>query len=256
MNFSMKKIYCLMVLMAVTLGLKAQAVYEQELAKANFYYSENRFDTAVVIYEGILNAGYVSAPLLYNNGNAYFKMRNYPMAILNYEKALKLDPDNQEIKYNLDIANSLITDKIEPIPEFFMSRWWKNIGNKLSADAWATFSLIVLAILLVAIFFYFTARTKVLKKSMFFTGLILIVIFVCSTVFASQKRNYLSEHNEAIVIIPTITVKSSPSSSGTDLFVLHEGTKVDILDHSNDWDKIKIADGSTGWMPSSITIKY
>ncbi len=252
----MKRLYILMVLMVAAFGIKAQTIQNQEFAKANFYYNESKYDTALVIYERIIDEGFVSAPLLYNIGNTYFKLRNYPMAILNYEKALKIDPSNEEIKQNLAIVNSLITDKIEPLPVFFMTKWWKNTGDKLSANGWATTSLILFGLILFALFIYFTTRTKGIKKSMFFTGLLLILLFVCSVIFASQKYIYLNQHNEAIVMTPTITVKSSPSSSGVDLFVLHEGTKVEILDKADSWDKIRIADGSVGWMPSSSSLKY
>ena len=238
------------------MGMMAQTIQNQEFAKANYYYNESRYDTAVVIYERIMEEGYVSAPLLYNIGNTYFKMRNYPMAILNYEKALKLDPTNDEIKQNLAIANALITDKIEPMPVFFMTKWWRNIGNLLSANGWASTTLKLFGLLLVLLFIYFTARTKGVRKATFFSSILVIILFVCSIIFAYQKYNYINEHNEAIVMTPTITVKSSPSSSGVDLFVLHEGTKVEIMDNADNWDKIKIADGSVGWMPSSASIKY
>ena len=238
------------------MGMMAQTIQDQEFAKANYYYNESRYDTAVVIYERIMEEGYVSAPLLYNIGNTYFKMRNYPMAILNYEKALKLDPTNDEIKQNLAIANALITDKIEPMPVFFMTKWWRNIGNLLSANGWASTTLKLFGLLLVLLFIYFTARTKGVRKATFFSSILVIILFVCSIIFAYQKYNYINEHNEAIVMTPTITVKSSPSSSGVDLFVLHEGTKVEIMDNADKWDKIKIADGSVGWMPSSASIKY
>ena len=252
----MKRLYILIVLMVVAFGLKAQYIQNQEFEKANFYYNEARYDTAVMIYENILNEGFVSAPLLYNIGNAYFKMRNYPMAILNYEKALKIEPNNEEIKQNLAISNALITDKIEPVPEFFLKKIWKGIGDKLTANEWAKLSLVLVALVLAVLFLYLTARTKGMKKGMFFTGILLIIICLCSIVFASQKHKYMNEHNEAIVMTPTITVKSSPSSSGTDLFVLHEGTKVKIMDDTDNWNKIKIADGSVGWLPSSCMTRY
>lgn len=242
--------------MATTFGVNAQTNQNQEFEKANFYYNESRYDTAVVIYERILNEGYVSIPLLYNIGNTYFKLRDYPMAILYYEKALKIEPDNEDVKQNLAIANALITDKIEPVPEFFLKKVWKNIGNKFSANNWATISLVMIALVLITLFFYLTARTKGLKKSMFFIVILLIITCLCSIIFASQKHSYMNEHNEAIVMMPTITVKSSPSSSGTDLFVLHEGTKVRIMDRADDWNKIKIADGSVGWLPSTSIIRY
>ena len=252
----MRKFLTFIILLGLMPVMWGQSLQNQRFDKANYYYNESKYDTAVVMYESIVNDGYVSAPLLYNTGNAYFKLRNYPMAILNYEKALKLEPDNDEIKQNLAIANALITDKIEPLPVFFMAKWWKNIGNMLTANGWATLSLIIAGAFLLALFLYFTATTKGLKKSMFFIGIFLIIIGTCTVIFSSQKRKYIEECKEGIVMKTTITVKSSPSSSGTDLFVLHEGTKVQILDQSDNWDKIKIADGSVGWMPSNTTIKF
>ena len=245
-----------MVFVIASIGMMAQSIQDQKFAKANYYYNESRYDTAVIIYERIMEEGFVSAPLLYNIGNTYFKMRNYPMAILYYEKALKLDPTNKEIKQNLAIANALIIDKIEPMPVFFLTKWWRNIGNQLSANGWAGASLKLFGLLLILLFVYFTARTRGVRKASFFTSILVIILFVCSLIFAYQKHQYLNEQNEAIVMTPTITVKSSPSSSGVDLFVLHEGTKVEIMDKADNWDKIKIADGSVGWMPSSASIKY
>jgi len=252
----MKRAYILLVFVIASIGMMAQSIQDQKFAKANYYYNESRYDTAVIIYERIMEEGFVSAPLLYNIGNTYFKMRNYPMAILYYEKALKLDPTNKEIKQNLAIANALITDKIEPMPVFFLTKWWRNIGNQLSANGWAGASLKLFGLLLILLFVYFTARTRGVRKASFFTSILVIILFVCSLIFAYQKHQYLNEQNEAIVMTPTITVKSSPSSSGVDLFVLHEGTKVEIMDKADNWDKIKIADGSVGWMPSSASIKY
>ena len=106
------------------------------------------------------------------------------------------------------------------------------------------------------LYLYLTARTSGGKKATFFLGIIMILLLICSGIIAFQKYQYLNERNEAIIMKPTITVKSSPSSTGVDLFVLHEGTKVTILDKDGDWDKIKIADGSVGWLPSSSSIKY
>ena len=247
----------MIIMIVAALGVNAQTAQELEFAKANKYYAEAVYDSAIIVYENILNVeGYESAPLLYNIGNAYFRMRNYPMAILNYEKALKLDPSNDEIKQNLELTNALINDKIDAVPEFFLTKVWKNIGNKSSADGWAIISLILFGVFLILLFFYFTARTVFVKKTSFFGGILLFVLLICSVIMASQKHEYLSQHNEAIVIIPTINAKSAPSSSGQDLFVLHEGTKMEIISSSDGWDRIKIADGNIGWLPTSASIKY
>ena len=252
----MKRIYLLVFMMVAAIGLKAQTIQNQEFTKANFYYNESRYDTALVIYEKILNEGYVSVPLLYNIGNTYFKLRNYPMAILHYEKALKIDPTNEDTRHNLAIANALITDKIEPMPVFFLTKWWRSTGNLMSANGWTKTSLELFGLFLVLVFLYITARTKGVRKTTFFSSIIVLILLVCSSIFSYQKHKYLNERNEAIVMTPTITVKSSPSASGVDLFVLHEGSKVEIIDNADKWDKIKIADGSVGWVPSTASIKY
>lgn len=252
----MKRIYLLVFMMVAAIGLKAQTIQNQEFTKANFYYNESRYDTALVIYEKILNEGYVSVSLLYNIGNTYFKLRNYPMAILHYEKALKIDPTNEDTRHNLAIANALITDKIEPMPVFFLTKWWRSTGNLMSANGWTKTSLELFGLFLVLVFLYITARTKGVRKTTFFSSIIVLILLVCSSIFSYQKHKYLNERNEAIVMTPTITVKSSPSASGVDLFVLHEGSKVEIIDNADKWDKIKIADGSVGWMLSTASIKY
>ncbi len=229
---------------------------EDLLVKANTLYNESAYDSAAVVYESIINKGYSSATLFYNLGNTYYKIGNYPLAIYYYEKSLKLDPKNEDTKHNIEIAQAFISDKIESVPEFFIKTWWKNISNTFSINTWSIITLIVFGLLLISLYFYFTARTRGLKKSMFFIGLILIITSICSFSITIKKSNYIKGQNEGIIITPTITVKSSPSSSSVDLFVLHEGSKVKILDHADNWDKIKIANGSIGWIPSSTTIKY
>lgn len=238
---------------AVANGQKLQ---EDAFAKANAYYNNSQYDSALIVYNKICGEGYVSTPLLYNMGNTYFKMRNFPMSIYYYERALKLDPNNEDVKSNLDIANALITDKIEPLPTFFMTKWWRNMGNIFTADGWAVASIIVFAALLLTVFLYLTARSKGMKKSMFFVGILTLILCVMSVTFAAQKSNYMKSDNEAIIMKPTITVKSSPSSSGVDLFVLHEGTKVEIKESEGNWNKIRMADGSVGWLPEDAMLRF
>ena len=123
-------------------------------------------------------------------------------------------------------------------------------------DGQNSMMIIIFAVLLIAVFLYFTARTKGLKKSMFFIGVFTLVFFVLSVSFAAQKSNYMKSNNEAIIMKPTITVKSSPSSSGVDLFVLHEGSKVEIKETEDNWSKIRMADGSVGWLPEDALMRF
>jgi tetratricopeptide (TPR) repeat protein len=229
---------------------------EQLLTKANTLYNNNAYDSAVVVYESIINKGYSSATLYYNLGNTYYKLRNYPMAILYYEKSLKLDPNNEETKHNIEIANAFISDKIEAVPDLFIKTWWNKLSNTFSANVWAVITLVTFGLLLVSLYFYFTAKTRTIKKSMFFVGLILIIVNISSFSISANKYNYLKSNDEGIVMASTITVKSSPSSTSVDLFVLHEGSKVKVLDTADNWDKIKIANGSIGWIPSTSIIRY
>lgn len=229
---------------------------EELLIEANTLYNESAYDSAARVYESIINKGYSSATLYYNLGNTYYKLRNYPLAILYYEKSLKLDPNNIDTKHNIEIAKAFISDKIEEVPEFFLKTWWNKLGNIFTINTWAIISLIIFGLLLLCLFLYLTARTRALKKSMFFSSLLMIILVVGTFSISFKKYNYIKNHNEGIIIIPTITVKSSPSSSSVDLFVLHEGSKVKILDETDNWGKIKIANGSTGWLPTSAIIKY
>lgn len=256
-----KRINTLIKVLIITLGLFSQIRVvaqspEEMLVKANVLYNESAYDSAATIYEDIIKLGYTSPVLYYNLGNTYYKLRNYPLAIYYYEKSLKLDPNNEDTKHNIDIANSFISDKIETVPDLFLKSWWRGISNTFSADRWAIITIIVFGILLICLFLYLTAKTKLLKKSTFFTSIILIIILLCCTIISTQKYRYIKSNNEGIVITPTITVKSSPSSTSVDLFVLHEGSKVRILDQADEWEKIKIANGSIGWIPSSSVIRY
>jgi tetratricopeptide (TPR) repeat protein len=184
--------------------------------------------------------------------DSYFKLKDIPSAILYYEKALKINPSDDDTKHNLQIANSMIVDKIEPLPQFFFRAWWNTFYTLLSANAWAYISVFILLLTLLAAYFYFTSFNSTIRKIAFFVGILLVLLTITSFGLASQKYYYTRQINEAIVFIPTITIKSSPALSSVDLFVLHEGTKLRILDQTNGWAKIKIANGSIGWIPQEV----
>ncbi len=249
--------FVLLFIIGFSMVFEARAQKPEELlTKANSLYNENAFDSALVVYKDIVEQGYSSSTLYYNIGNTYYKLRNYPLAIYYYEKSLKLNPNNDDTKHNIEIAQLFLTDKIEAVPELFVKTWWNNLSNIFTLNVWSIITLVLIGLLLTCLFFYITAKTRGLKKSMFFTGLILILFTICSFSISVKKYNYISTNNEGIIIIPTITIKSSPSNSSVDLFVLHEGSKVKILDNADGWEKIKIANGSIGWLPTSSVIKY
>lgn len=240
-----------------TIFTEVRAQNPEDLFKeANTLYNESSYDSAAVVYESIINKGYSSAELYYNLGNTYYKLRNYPLAIFYYEKSLKLDPQNEDTKHNIETAKLFISDKIEAIPELFLKRWWNNISDAFTLNTWSIITIIIFALLLSCIFLYVVAKTKALKKLSFFIGIVMILLMIGSSIISIQKYNYINSKNEGIVIAPTITIKSSPSQTSVDLFVLHEGSKVKILDTTDDWNKIKIANGSIGWLPASTILRY
>ena len=247
------KRYTLLILMSLFAFMgRAQETTEVWFEQANAAYNAGNYDSARIVYEKVLATDVESLPLYFNLGNTYYKMREYPMAIYYYEKALKLDPSNEEVQTNLAIANQAIVDKIEPVPQSFIVRGWHNARASLSGDQWAWCSVVCFALLLFAAFLFLRSRRMGVRKLGFFMGLLFLLAFALSVVFAAQLKQTSETQDQAIVMTPTVTVKSSPSEASVDLFVLHEGTKVNVLETTDGWSKIKIANGSVGWLQADF----
>ncbi|MFZ4520770.1 MAG: tetratricopeptide repeat protein [Bacteroidales bacterium] len=227
------------------------SVEEVNVAKANKAYSAGSYEAAAGLYQKVAEAGYYSPELFYNLGNACFKMNDYSKAILWYERARRLDPGNEDINFNLNVANTKISDKIEPLPELFYKRWFNNIVYAFSIDGWAMIGICMFVAGLLGFVLYLASRVLFLRKVGFWTGTAFVFLAFISLAFAWIGYNTTKSVNEAIVFAPTITVKSSPDEKSTDLFVLHEGTKVLLLDNISGWYEIRIANGSVGWLPKT-----
>ena len=219
---------------------------------ANAAYAEGRWDAAVSGYEMISDMGLESAALYCNTGNAYAKSGNVPMAILYYERALKADPSYEDAAYNLELMNTRIQDRIDPVPEFFLKKWLSAISYIMNSDAWAIVSLVLLGLTLAMFLLFLLAPSVAGRRTGFFIGLVLLVFMSFALGFSiSQKKTYMNA-DKAIVMRPVVSVKSSPSTeSSKDLFILHEGTKVTVLDQVGTWNNISLADGRQGWLPAS-----
>jgi len=223
--------------------------------KANDAYAREMYAEAIELYEQIMAVGYESAELYFNLGNAYFKQSDFPSAILYFEKAKKLKPNDEDINFNLKVANTKIVDKIEPIPELFLRQWWRAVCNLFSADAWASISVACIILFFIVIGFYLFSKLMVIRKTAFYIGVIFLFFTSFTLLVAYQKYNLLTRQQEAIVFTPTITIKSSPNPNSVDLFVLHEGSKVKIIERVGEWSEIKIANGSVGWLPTEALKK-
>lgn len=215
------------------------------------YYSNNNFEKAILAYESILESGYESAELYYNLGNAYYKSNKIPYAILNYERAKKLNTNDDDIDFNLRLANTHVVDKTEIIPEFFLSSWWSTLIQLLSSNEWAIVSMGAFLLGLIGFIVFFLSQFTLARQFSFWLG----IAFIITSVFAfnfSRKQYWLAKNEpDAIIITPSIVVKSSPSEGGTDLFLIHEGLKVSVTDKLGEWREIKLSDGNQGWIKNT-----
>lgn len=219
-----------------------------DFKKANELYSKSNYSEAAALYENILLTGHEASSVYYNLGNAYFKQNKLPQAILNYERAKLLSPSDEDIRFNISVANSRIIDRIDEMPEIFYSAWLRQLQQLCSADGWAwvsIFSLGFLGFSLLANLFVGESKVGGLLKPISYVS---VIIFFLSVYMGNSQLNERKEANYAIIFTPTINVKSSPVSNGTAIFVVHEGTKVRLEDRVGEWVKIRLADGNQGWI--------
>ncbi len=219
-----------------------------KIDSANQYYAESKFEDAIISYESIIESGFEAPQIYFNLGNAYFKKNQIAKAILNYERALILNPKDEDIKYNLELANTYIVDKLDAIPPFFLKIWVNNFSTLIHSNIWATISIICFLLFLGLFLIYLFTNKVLVKKTTFWFGIIFLIISISSYGLSSRNKNLLTKNNTAIIMAPSVTAKSTPDISGTDLFVVHEGTKVEIIDQLGTWAEIKLSDGNKGWI--------
>ena len=222
-----------------------------DFQKANELYQKQNYDSAAKIYEQLASKEYYSADVYYNLANCYYKMNNVARAILNYERALKLKPDDEDIQFNLKVAQLKVVDKIEAVPEIFYVRWIKAISSWLSPDNWSRMVIVCTWIMFLFAALYLLSSSVTMKRIGFLMAAVFFVLTVCT--FLISDRSYADQirNKRAVVMSMSAYVKSSPGENNTDLFVLHEGTRMEILDSYDNWVKIRIANGSIGWMKSA-----
>ncbi|MBE6212895.1 MAG: tetratricopeptide repeat protein [Rikenellaceae bacterium] len=243
----MKRIIILTALLLMSVvGAVAQTSAER-WEVGNKAYIEGNYDKAIEEYTAILDGGEYSMKLYYNLANAYFKTGAMGKAILYYNKALRIAPSQEDIRHNLALAEAQTKDRIAVIPEFFLNRWLRTMRNSMSCTEWSVLSLVWLGVLLAFVVLFLLASHVRWRKMGFYGALCAFVLFVATTSFAVSSRNDMLSHSEAIVMGTAISVKSSPDRSATDLFVLHEGTKVKVLTEVDEWVEVVIADGKKGW---------
>jgi tetratricopeptide (TPR) repeat protein len=243
----MKKIIYFSLLLILSIDLFSQTP-EEIFNKANEAYQHGDYKTAIESYNKIVSSGYGNGDLLYNLGNAYFKTGQFAPAILNYERAKKLNSSDEELNHNLAVANSRIKDRLERVPKLFILEWWEQIKNMFSISFYQYFVLFLFFIFIAVFTLFFWFKDYLLKKRTFFGVVALGIIFVFFSLAFTAR--VLEEKNDryAILFLQSLKVKSSPDDSGTDIFEIHYGIKFQIVDELHGWYKIILADGKNGWI--------
>ena len=252
-TISKGKTLMLTLLLMIPIASSAAENYPDSLWNAaNEAYAQERWEDAVNDYTAIAEASMESAPLWCNLGSAWYKSGNLGKAILCYERALKLDPSYEDAKYNLELLNAMKLDRLESVPELILATWVKNLGRMLDSDLWAVCFLVFLVLTLAMVLLFILGSSATSRRAGFFTGVVCLLLAVASLSFSLWQKNEYMKADKAIIMKPVSSVKSSPSGdSAKDLFVLHEGTKVQVLDNVGGWSNIELSDGRQGWLPSS-----
>jgi tetratricopeptide (TPR) repeat protein len=246
----MKHNFLIIIFIVTSLNISAHSQPDSVLNMANKQYIEGNFDKAAELYQTLVDSGFYNAELFYNLGNAYFKLNRIPYAILNYERAFKLNPTDEDILFNLEFARTFAVDRIEPLPVFFLTKWYRSIRGILSTNGWAWNSIIFFAFTLaLVLLFWFSLRGWV-KRLSFAWAILTLSVAIMSIVFSAQEKQMAMLRNQAIIFQPVVSVKSSPGINGKDLFIIHSGTKVEISKALGEWVEIRIADGNKGWVLS------
>lgn len=236
---------------AQTVSAVSKSVDGATKAQADKLYKEEKYADATEIYESLLQTYGPSPEIYYNLGNCYYKQSNISLAILNYERALLLDPSDSQTKDNLTLARGKTVDKV-PVPsEMFFVTWWKDFSYSMPQDTWALIAILLFAVALAGVLVYLFTTPLKMRKAGLYGAMIALFLCVVTNLAAYTNHNVSTKRNAAVIISSAVTVKSSPSHGSTDLFIIHEGTKVNILDNSiKGWREISYEDGKTGWIPT------
>ena len=233
---------CLSLVSVAATEVEADALYEQE-----------QYREAAAAYEAVLKEQGVAAGVYYNLGNCYYKLDEIPLAVLNYERAFLLDPGDADIRANLALARGKTIDKVVPPSEMFFVTWWRDLTNCMSMDAWTILGITAFILMLIGVLVYMFVPQLVARKIGVYGAMVLFVMAVIANLAAVSQHIDQTRRNTAIILAPAVTVKSSPSEKSTDLFLIHEGSKVEILDASmKEWMEVKFEEGKQGWIPVNV----
>jgi tetratricopeptide (TPR) repeat protein len=242
----MKRLLYILLLISTFGFSQNNSVFEQ----ANTLYNDGKYDEAIKQYEVVLANGQHSSELYFNLGNAHYKLNHIAPSIYNYEKALLLDPADKDIKSNLAFANNMTIDAIDTLPEVGFSKMIKNITHTFGFDVWAILAIVFMVSFVLLFLSYYFSHATTQKRLTFIGSFTTLLLCFVTLAFAFHKYDLVEKCNPAIVFAQEAQVKSEPNLRSIETFKLHEGTKVQVLDTVNNWKKIQLSDGKTGWISS------
>ncbi len=236
-------------LMATLLAIASPDILDE----ASEAYRKDDYKKSIELYERVITEhlakGEESPELYYNLGNAYFRDNQIGKAILNYNRALLLSPGDSDIRHNLRFANTRIEDKIVPSNRFFLADWFNSIQNLFNSNTWGIIAIVLFFLFLGCMSIFLFVRILWMRKSAFYTGIVIFVLVIAANVFAFNQKNVRIHRNSAVIMAPAVSIRTSPDPNSKELFQLHEGTTVKIRKTDGDWHEIEIANGSVGWIP-------
>lgn len=241
-----------MLLVAAATGRdgSVQPTASEQARVGDSLYRAGDYSAAIEGYEAVLATGRGSAEVYYNLGNAYYRDNQNARAILNYERALRLRPGMKDARENLELAYGRTQDRIAELPQWFLVRWWQALTNDVSPKAWRIVWLVLLAVVAAAVVGLRLGRGTALRRWSLLGGMLALLLLVAVTVVLLKATKNYNAHSAAIVMQDAVAVKSSPEQRSLDIMVLHEGTRVEIGESLQGWERITIADGTTGWCPT------
>ena len=262
----MKKIFALLLLMVPVLGIAQESDVMTSLvadstkidaiptlAEADSAYIQGDYLTAISIYEWVIENQGVNATLYMNLGNCWLKRDEIAKAILYYERAYLLDPSDPDVRFNLELARTKTVDKVSAVNQLFITVWFKKLLAVLDVNEWAVMTIILFALTILLVGVLLFSKKSGMRKISFSFSVFFLLLSILSFIFATTQMGNIRNRDTAIIMSPSVTVKSTPTSSGTDLFIIHEGRKVQILDSSmKEWVEIRLEDGNTGWVPVNV----
>lgn len=240
----MKKVFAIV----LSLGFFLSAMSTPSFEEANIQYKEGRYSEAIAIYTELIESGIENENLYYNLGNSAYKLNQIGLSIWAYEKALKLKPTDKDIKHNLQLANLKIKDRVVESPKFFIVEWLSSLSLVLSSNRWAMISLLSLFFAIISLLFYLFSTKLLFRKSGFYKFILFIFIAIISFIFTKVTAK---QPLKAIVFAYSVTAKSEPSQASSDLFIIHEGIKVTVVDEDENWMQIELPNEMKGWIKKS-----